>query len=138
MNVKPSSMPLVAIGLAVVVAIAGVSLWTSPWEEKPAAPAAGAATGAVAVKYDEKLAATGKTLAESNGCTSCHTIDGGSGAGPTWAGLWGAKGARGGKVDTAYIVDILANPPAAMSSYKGKFSEAESKEIAEFLKSLAQ
>ena len=38
----------------------------------------------------KKLSNDGKTLAESNGCTSCHTIDGGAGAGPTWAGMWGA------------------------------------------------
>lgn len=135
MNVKPSSMPGIAAGLAIVVAIVGVMLWTSPWKEDTTGAPAG---GAVAVEYDEKLANDGKTLAESNGCTSCHTIDGGSGAGPTWAGMWGAAGARGGTVDTAYVVDILANPPAAMASYKGKFSEADSEAIAEYIKSLAQ
>ncbi|MBI5310146.1 MAG: c-type cytochrome [Actinobacteria bacterium] len=138
MNVKPSSMPLVAAGLAVLVAIVGVALWTSPWEEDATGGAAGGPAASSEVKYDEKLAGSGKSLAESNGCTSCHTIDGGSGAGPTWAGLWGAQGAKGGKVDTAYIVDILENPPAAMASYKGKFSEADSKAIAEYVKSLAQ
>lgn len=137
MNVKPSSMPMVAAFLAVLVAIVGVTLWTGPWEDETA-DKAGPASGAPAVKYDEKLAATGKTLGESNGCVSCHTIDGGSGAGPTWAGMWGATGARGGKVDTKYIVDILANPPAAMASYKGKFSDADSKAIAEYIKQLAR
>lgn len=138
MNVKPSSMPMVAAGLAVLVLLVGVSLWTSPWKEDTtgAATAGGTKT---AVKVDEALSNEGKTLAESNGCTSCHTIDGGSGAGPTWAGLWGAQGATLGKtVDTAYVVSILKTPPAAMASYQGKFNDADGKAVAEYIKSLAQ
>lgn len=138
MNLKPSSMPMVAAGLAVLVLLVGVSLWTGPWEEDTTG-AAGAGGTATAVKVNEELSEKGKTIAASNGCTSCHTTDGGSGAGPTWAGLWGAKGqAFGGTVDEAYVVKVLKTPPAAMASFQGKFNDADGKAVAEYIKSLAQ
>lgn len=138
MNVKPSSMSTVAIGLAIVVLLLGVTLWTSPWKEDTTGAAKGGGA-AVAVKVDKALSDKGKSLAGSNGCTSCHTIDGGSGAGPTWAGLWGAQGQTLGKeVDTAYIVSIVTKPPAAMASYQGKFTDADGEAVAEYIKSLAQ
>jgi cytochrome c oxidase subunit 2 len=135
MNVKPSSMPTVAAGLAVAVLIVGVVLWFMPSSGNDAATAGGTAK---AVKVDKALAAKGEKLSQSNGCTSCHSIDGSAGAGPSWAGLWGTKGVTLGKpVDTAYVVAILKTPPPVMSNFQGKFSPAESEEIAEYIKSLA-
>lgn len=116
-----------AVGLAVVVGL----LWFSPWDSGEATKTAGPA-----VKVDEKLSAEGEKLATANGCTGCHTIDGGGGAGPTWAGLFGATGKQGGTVDEAYIVKIVTQPPAAMASYQGKFTEADGKAVAEYIKSL--
>lgn len=135
MNVKPSSMPTVAAGLAVVVLLVGVVLWFMPSSGDEASTAGKAA---VAVKVDKAVAAKGEKLAQSNGCTSCHSIDGSAGAGPSWAGLWGTKGVTLGKtVDTAYVVAILKTPPPVMSNFQGKFSPEESEEIAEYIKSLA-
>lgn len=131
MNVKPSSMRLVAINFAAILAIVLAVLWVDPFGSD-----APVSTGK-AVKTDAKLAATGKTLSTSNGCTSCHTTDGGSGAGPTWKGLFGSTGKRGKEVDDAYLVETLKTPPAAMASFKGKFSEEEIKAIAEYVKSVS-
>lgn len=35
------------------------------------------------------LAAQGKAVSQSKGCTACHTVDGSSAPGPTWKGLFG-------------------------------------------------
>jgi len=37
----------------------------------------------------DPLVARGQALAQSKGCTACHTIDGSTGVGPTWKGLLG-------------------------------------------------
>ena len=138
MSIKRNSMSMVALVLAALVVIGGVALWTSPWKAEEVKTTAKTGDD-VHVKVDAKLAAQGKTLADSNGCTSCHTIDGGAGAGPTWAGLWGSNGKVTGKpVDEAYVAAILTTPPAAMTSFKGKFDEQQQAEIAEYIKSLAQ
>lgn len=34
----------------------------------------------------------GETLARQNGCMTCHSVDGSSGVGPTWQGLYGKTG----------------------------------------------
>jgi cytochrome c oxidase subunit 2 len=137
MKVKPAYMPIIAFALAGVVLAAGVALWNHPWKFDET-PAQGGG-GAVAVEFDKKLAAEGKTLSTSNGCTSCHTINGASGAGPTWQGLWGAKGvAFAGTVDVAYVEKVLKTPPAAMASFKGKFDKEQSDAIAEYIKSLSK
>jgi cytochrome c oxidase subunit 2 len=117
-----------AIGLAVVVGL----LWFSPWDTGSETKGGGGAP----VEYDKALAAEGETLSTSNGCTGCHTIDGGAGAGPTWQGLFGATGKQGGEVDEAYIVKVVTQPPAAMATYQGKFTEEDGKAIAEYIKSL--
>lgn len=33
----------------------------------------------------------GREIAQRNGCTSCHSVDGGDGIGPTWSGLAGSE-----------------------------------------------
>ncbi len=43
------------------------------------------ATGAAAATP----AARGQALAQSKGCVACHSVDGSSGVGPTWKGLYG-------------------------------------------------
>jgi cytochrome c oxidase subunit 2 len=118
-----------AIGMAVVVAL----LWTAPWDSGDSTKAAG---GATAVKVDKALASEGEQVSTANGCTSCHTIDGNAGAGPTWQGMFGSTGKQGGTVDEKYIVAIMAKPPAAMANFQGKISPAQAKAIAEYIKSL--
>ncbi len=135
MSLKPSAMKWVAIDLAVVLLIIGAVLWINPWSsDEPA----GGGGGGVAVEFDKALADKGKTVSDSNTCTSCHSTTGGAGAGPTWKGLYGATGKRGGKVDEAYLKETLVNPPAVMAQYKGKFKDADIEQITEYIKSLAQ
>lgn len=135
MSIKPATMRWVALDLLVGVIILFAVLWIKPWGGDEAASGSG---GGVAVKVDAAKADEGKSLANSNGCTGCHSLDGAAGGGPTWKGLYGSTGKTlGKKVDDAYIVEILKNPPPAMASFKGKFDETQSKAIAEYIKSLA-
>lgn len=119
-----------AVGLSVVVAL----LWFSPWDT--GSEKAGGGGGGTAVKVDDKLASQGEEISTANGCTSCHSIDGAPGAGPTWQGLYGSTGKRGGTVDEVYVVETMAKPPAAMASFQGKIDEEQAKAIAEYIKSL--
>lgn len=72
-----------------------------------AAAAAPAAAGTDA-------ATLGRTLAQSKGCTACHTVDGSAGVGPTWKGLFGKQeNLEGGgtvQVDEAFLRSFIRNP----------------------------
>lgn len=63
-----------------------------------------------------ELAQRGAQVAQANGCTGCHTIDGSEAAGPTWQGLYGAEIplADGSTVtaDDAYIIESIRDPSA--------------------------
>jgi cytochrome c oxidase subunit 2 len=77
---------------------------------KPPAPSApSGATGA-------DLVAQGAAIAQSKGCTACHTIDGNPGVGPTWKNLFGKTetmvDGSTAKVDDAYLRDFIKNPNA--------------------------
>jgi len=50
----------------------------------PEQPAVGVAAGAT-------LQAKGQSLAQSKGCTACHSVDGSPGVGPSWKGLYGKQ-----------------------------------------------
>jgi cytochrome c oxidase subunit 2 len=58
----------------------------------------------------------GQALAQENGCTGCHSIDGTSAIGPTWQGLYNGEVtlADGSTVtaDDAYIHESIRNPNA--------------------------
>lgn len=60
--------------------------------------------------------ARGRDLAESNGCTSCHRIDGDDGVGPAWGGLAGSEVRLrdGGTVvaDEQYLRTSIVDPNA--------------------------
>lgn len=88
----------------------------------------------------------GMSVALANGCTSCHTIDGGKSAGPTWKGLFGAEQTVNGKkvtVDEAYIKEAITNPNAAvpegfsptMPAFKD-LSDEEMQGLVDYIKSL--
>lgn len=54
-------------------------------------------------------------VVQANGCTSCHTIDGGKSAGPTWKGLFGKKQIVNGQevtVDEKYLEEAIVQPDA--------------------------
>ena len=62
------------------------------------------------------LPSVGGALAQTRGCTACHTIDGGPGVGPTWKGLFGKSEALADgssvKVDAAYLRESIREPQA--------------------------
>jgi cytochrome c oxidase subunit 2 len=74
-------------------------------------PPPGAASGTPSA-----LLATGQSLAQSKGCTACHSVDGSSGVGPSWKGLYGKQEtlADGSVVlaDEAYLKRSIRDPAA--------------------------
>jgi cytochrome c oxidase subunit 2 len=56
----------------------------------------------------------GRAVAEAKGCVACHTIDGSTGVGPTWKGLYGKtetmKDGSTALVDDAYLRRFIRNP----------------------------
>ena len=60
----------------------------------------------------------GLLLTQQNGCIACHSLDGRSGVGPTWKGIYGRTGtlADGTTVvaDDAYLVESITNPGAKL------------------------
>jgi len=92
----------------------------------------------------------GLALLKSNGCTSCHTINGSPLVGPTYKGIWGRheKVKVNGTlkdiiVDKKYIKESILNPNAKvvdgfsagiMSSYKGKLSDKDIDNIINYFK----
>jgi cytochrome c2 len=59
-------------------------------------------------------AAKGKSLYESLGCKSCHSLDGSKGVGPTFKGLYGSKvkltNGRTVTADVAYLIESIEDP----------------------------
>ncbi len=58
----------------------------------------------------------GKLLAQTKGCVACHTVDGSTGVGPTWKGLFGKtenmKDGSTALVDETFLKDFIRNPQA--------------------------
>lgn len=61
-------------------------------------------------------AAGGQEAVRDLGCTTCHTVDGGDGVGPTFSGLAGSKvqleGGRTVTADDAYLRRSITHPSA--------------------------
>jgi cytochrome c oxidase subunit 2 len=116
--------------------------------EPAAADQQEAAAGTAATAAD--LVAVGKTLAEQNGCTGCHSLDGSRMVGPSLKGLAGSKRSftRNGQDMTAtadfdYLARALREPaaeiaqgyPPAMPPY-AHLSEQDIKALIAWLESL--
>lgn len=83
-------------------------------------------------------------------CIACHSVDGKTGAGPTWKGLWGKTGhaLEGGEtvdVDENYIRDSILNPnrqitkgypKGVMPLFQGALKEDEVTALIEYIKTL--
>jgi cytochrome c2 len=97
-------------------------------------------------------AANGKALSTSLGCSSCHSIDGSSGVGPTWKGLYGSQVqlANGQTVtaDDAYLIQSIEDPdkdivqgfqPGIMSGVikPGQVSRSDAQDLVAFIKTLS-
>lgn len=76
--------------------------------------------GATNVKVDEALATEGEGVASAQGCTACHSVDGSTSAGPTWAGLYGSEveldGGSTVKANDAYLKESIVDPGAEISA----------------------
>ncbi len=92
----------------------------------------------------------GEKLHKAKGCNACHTVDGGSGTGPTWKGIWGAthafsNGPAPAVVDENYIRESILEPavkiregyPNQMVSYQGRLTERELTALIVYIKSLS-
>jgi len=96
-------------------------------------------------------ATRGAKWAQTNGCLSCHSIDGTPGVGPTWKGLYGKidhELADGSKVtvDETYLKTAIINPNAQVvkgfppnvmpGNYQSLLSEQQINDIIEYIKTL--
>lgn len=100
------------------------------------------------IDEDMPPAERGEALVTRNGCTACHSADGSSGIGPSFAGLWmNDRTMTDGEVITAdenYIRESILEPNAnitegfdpAMPSYQGTISDRQIDDIIEYIKSL--
>ena len=80
-------------------------------------------------------AAQGRALAQSRGCLACHSLDGSSGVGPSWKGLYGKTetmtDGSTALVDEAYLKNAIREPLySIVKGYapvmpKVEFSDAE-------------
>lgn len=95
--------------------------------------------------------AKGKALYTSLGCSSCHSLDGSSGVGPTFKGLFGSKvtltNGQTVTADDAYLLESIEDPDAEI--VKGfqagimsatikphQVAESDARDLIAFIKSL--
>ena len=97
------------------------------------------------------LVAQGKSVADKQSCTGCHTLDGSKSTGPTWKGLAGSKVHQtDGTTITAtdsYLVSVIEDPttlkvvgydPSLMASYipPGSISHSQAIALAAYIKTI--
>lgn len=147
------------LGTIRVVEPAAYAQWLHDWELSRAAELIAAAAGKPAVKPAVAPApqapanpqvAQGKALFAARACTSCHSIDGAAGIGPSMANLFGhdvplADGSTV-KADENYLQESLTNPAAKlvkgfspiMPSFQGQLTSEEITSLIAYIKSLTQ
>ncbi len=95
-------------------------------------------------------AARGERWASTNGCRSCHSVDGTASVGPTWRGLFGKTvELMDGSfvvVDDAYLYTAIVSPNAQVAkdsipnvmpqTYEGSLSDDQIADIIAFIKTL--
>ncbi|MDZ7658512.1 c-type cytochrome [Fodinibius sp.] len=91
----------------------------------------------------------GKTIAQNNGCTTCHSIDGSKMVGPTWQNLYGSErtfdDGSTATADEEYLTESIVNPsakvvegyPPSMVSYDF-LSDSKINSLVEYIKSLSE
>jgi len=96
----------------------------------------------------EKLWEGGQKLYNQRGCKQCHSVDGTSGIGPTFKGIWGhrqpLKGGGEALVDENYVRESILNPQAqivsgyepVMPTFQGRLKDKEITALIEYLKTL--
>jgi cytochrome c oxidase subunit 2 len=96
----------------------------------------------------QRLAERGHQVAAERGCLRCHSVDGSSYIGPTWANAFGrtrrTTDGREVVIDEAYLTESMMDPRAViaagfqpvMPSYQGVLTPAETAAILEYIRSL--
>jgi len=94
------------------------------------------------------LADLGKFVYENKGCSTCHSLDGTRGQGPSWKGLFGKveqwTDGKGHLVDENYIRDCILNPGSVrvqgfepiMPTFQGLLRPRELDGVIAFIKTL--
>jgi cytochrome c oxidase subunit 2 len=94
------------------------------------------------------LLTLGGMLHKSKGCNACHTLDGSTGTGPTWKGIWGEttrfKDGGTAVVDENYIRESILEPAKhikegfsnQMPTFQGQVTPRELIAISTFIRSL--
>ena len=100
--------------------------------------------GAAAATVGLSLVEQGRTLAESGACMACHSVDGSTGIGPTWQGLFGkTETLVDGTtivVDEDYLKESILNPNAkVVQGYAplmppGNYTDAELDALITYIK----
>lgn len=90
----------------------------------------------------------GEALVSQNGCNACHSVDGSSGVGPSFAGLWGSErtfqNAEPVVADENYIREsilesnakVLEGYDPVMPAYQGVINDQQISDIIEYIKTL--
>jgi cytochrome c oxidase subunit 2 len=92
-------------------------------------------------------AVLGERVYEQYACNTCHSLDGSSGVGPTWLGLWMAPrpGSEQGVADEAYITEQILYPQsyitpgyegANMPSYDGQLNDEQLAGVSAYIRLL--
>lgn len=91
----------------------------------------------------------GKTIAQNNGCMTCHSTDGTKLVGPTWQNLYGSErmfdDGSSATADEEYLTESIIEPsakvvegyPPSMVSYDF-LSDSEINSLVEYIKSLSE
>lgn len=90
----------------------------------------------------------GRSIAETNGCFACHSLDGSRTVGPTWTNLWGStvqmQDGTSLFVDEAYVRESILQPQAKIREGYGtemvpaELTDEEISAVVDFLKSQVQ
>ena len=110
---------------------------------------AAAAQKAPADLSPEEMATLGAEIYRTQGCAGCHSIDGVTGVGPTWKGLYEHEVELANDTaviaDEAYLKSSILDPasqivkgfnPVMPATYKDTLTEAQISQLVEYIKSL--
>jgi cytochrome c oxidase subunit II len=90
----------------------------------------------------------GQMLYEQRGCKTCHSVDGSTGTGPTWKGLFGSSrtftNGSTASADENYISSSINNPAGqvvqgygpVMPTFQGQLSDEQINGLIEYIKTL--
>ena len=97
----------------------------------------------------EEMATLGAEIYRTQGCAGCHSIDGVTGVGPTWKGLYEHEVELANDTaviaDEAYLKSSILDPasqivkgfnPVMPATYKDTLTEAQISQLVEYIKSL--